>query len=905
MKIPLWTSARFNVGVLTLLPFLLHLPFLLGMLSVDPLAYFGRAGSMASPLVAGVPWLDPNIGFQAQALGKLAADQWLSGHIPWWNSYNGVGLPLAAEAQPGVFFLPFVLLYHFRLGGLWATTLLQIAAGLGTYGFLRKQKLGAFAACVGGVLFELNGTFAYHGAPINAPTAFLPLLLLAIEHLHSRIQENRRGGWLWIPPVIALSLYSGFPETAYINGLLAIVWVLSQLPALEARQRRIYVGRLTFGVLLGLACSLPLVVPFGEMLGLSYIGKHVAVFAHGSVPVASVAQSLMPWVYGPYYSYPDPNKVIDYGSAGGYMTAVQVFFALLGLRFAPRRVAVVLAGWLLLCLAKTFDIRPISDLANLIPLVGLSDFFRYSCPSWEFVGAVLCAYTLDTRCSHKSLSRTSIALALVVVLTAALVGLYWVRNVLGDIFEHGVAPWTTKWALAWLAMSLAATLAMLCLRKYPVASAKWAGGILVVDAVLAFSMPLALSSSYPSKPDMSGIAYLQAHIALQRVYGLGPLAPNYGAYFGIAQINHNYLPVPHAWVSFVRDHLDPYGDAENFIGIDYPQNRPVSIAGVLRENITEYEKIGVRYVLAEPGNSPFVDSVSTPVVQGKRHTALPLGDGSGIFVHMEFPNRMRGHAIFQIAVEIGNYRNTADGSLAVQVCSSNHTCAEGKRTLTQSVDNNRLVIPLDRQLHIDSLSSDAFVMIRISQVGATHPVALWMSDVSPKDGVSVSTNGIPNELAGMSPDLAVDFAPAENSAPRLVYQGSGMDIYELPSPAKYFEVTQGDCRLNPESREIVDVDCSSPATLLRREAYYPGWHAKIDGKSTSVYLSGELFQGVSIPSGVHRIRFGYRPSHYGLIVMGFALGMLTWLGGAWGECTLACTSRRSRRSRERRIEEGI
>jgi hypothetical protein len=347
--------------------------------------------------------------------------------------------------------------------------------------------------------------------------------------------------------------------------------------------------------------------------------------------------------------------------------------------------------------------------------------------------------------------------------------------------------------------------------------------------------------------------------------------------------------VPNAWVDFVRNHLDPYGDGENFIGVDYPQNRPASIAEVLRQNLAEYEKVGVRYVLAEPGSTPFLENLSTPNVQGKRHGAMPLGNGAAISVHMQLPDRMRGRSIYQIAILIGNYGNTADGSLAVQACTSSHACVDGKQVLTQSVDNSRLVIPLDRQLDIDSQSPDTSLTIRISQVGATHPVALWMSDVSSKEGVSVSTIGTPTDLAGTSPDLVVGFALAQNHSPRLVYRGSGMDIYELPEPASYFEANGSDCHLRPESREAVDVDCPAPATLLRREAYYPGWRATIDGKPVPVYLSGELFQSVAIPAGVHRISFGYRPSHYEWIWTGFALGMLTWLAGAWGDYRRART----------------
>ena len=121
-----------------------------------------------------------------------------------------------------------------------------------TYAVLRRLKLIHLAACTGAILFELNGTFAWHDSPISTPVAFLPLLLLAVEHLRIRIQERKPGGWLWIPPVLALSLYTGFPEMAYIDGLFVGLWALVHLPEFNARQKAIYLGKLSGSVLLGL-----------------------------------------------------------------------------------------------------------------------------------------------------------------------------------------------------------------------------------------------------------------------------------------------------------------------------------------------------------------------------------------------------------------------------------------------------------------------------------------------------------------------------------------------------------------------------------------------------------------------------------------------------------------------------
>jgi hypothetical protein len=187
----------------TVLPDLSPL-LLICMLPALPLLLAGLLGLSANPLLStsglaiglkggvlpGFPWIDPNSGTTTQALGRLAASGWLDGSMPWWNPFAGAGLPLAAEFQPAAFFLPFVLLLHFDGGVVLLRLALQITSGLFTYALLRQMRIGRFAACLGAVLYELNGVSL-------APR----LRVKAGETLHWRLSQL--GGkrdvvvWLW------------------------------------------------------------------------------------------------------------------------------------------------------------------------------------------------------------------------------------------------------------------------------------------------------------------------------------------------------------------------------------------------------------------------------------------------------------------------------------------------------------------------------------------------------------------------------------------------------------------------------------------------------------------------------------------------------------------------------------
>src|SRR5690349_17916458 len=84
-----------GLAALVVAPLLAKLPLLLGLLKADPLLLYGGLQSGLRPgWLPGYPpypTLDPNIAFTSHALGRRAALEVFSGHIPWWNHFEGVG----------------------------------------------------------------------------------------------------------------------------------------------------------------------------------------------------------------------------------------------------------------------------------------------------------------------------------------------------------------------------------------------------------------------------------------------------------------------------------------------------------------------------------------------------------------------------------------------------------------------------------------------------------------------------------------------------------------------------------------------------------------------------------------------------------------------------------------------
>jgi hypothetical protein len=122
---------------------------------------------------------------------------------------------------------------------------------------------------------------------------------------------------------------------------------------------------------------------------------------------------------------------------------------------------------------------------------------------------------------------------------------------------------------------------------------------LSLDAIVLFLIPR-LSEPRGVEYALGGIRYLQEHLGLQRFYTLGPIAPNYASYFGIASINHNDVPISVRWTDFIKEHLHAYLDSPSlFIGTQHYEKSLPSPEAELRRNLEWYQWVGVKYVVKD------------------------------------------------------------------------------------------------------------------------------------------------------------------------------------------------------------------------------------------------------------------------------------------------------------------
>jgi hypothetical protein len=101
------------------------------------------------------------------------------------------------------------------------------------------------------------------------------------------------------------------------------------------------------------------------------------------------------------------------------------------------------------------------------------------------------------------------------------------------------------------------------------------------------------------------------------------------------------------------------------------------------------------------------------------NTPLPLYNNQKLQIVL--PNGLLEGTINAISILQGNYNNSADGLLKVEVC-NNSKCSQGERSIPQSTDNSFFAIPLKTPLDI----TKGQINIDVQHINSTKPEAIWI-----------------------------------------------------------------------------------------------------------------------------------------------------------------------------------
>jgi hypothetical protein len=114
--------------------------------------------------------------------------------------------------------------------------------------------------------------------------------------------------------------------------------------------------------------------------------------------------------------------------------------------------------------------------------------------------------------------------------------------------------------------------------------------------------------------------------------------------------------------------------------------------------------------------------------------------------------------------------------------------------------------------------------------------------------------------------------PSEGGALRLVFRSPTTWIYRLSRAAPFMSASG--CQVSAVRIDSARVSCSRPATLVRRETWFAGWSARIDGRARPIRRVDGLFQAVHLPAGSTRVTFHFTPPGMRWALLGLLAGLL-------------------------------
>ena len=580
--------------------------YLTGFSLINPISWTAGVSHILCHVSCGRPAIDPNTGYITQPLGHLAAQDLLHGHLPFWNYFEGLGAPLLGEMQSAAL-LPLTLLFALPSGLLWFHMSLELIAGISTYFLARRLTVPVIFATVAGLLFALNGTFAWLGNAVLNPVAFLPMLVLGIEMIYDAAAKGGvRKGWYVAAFAFALSLYAGFPEVAYLDGLFCLGWAIVRFFSLERSVRIVAVRRIGLAGVVGGVLALPVLVPFYDYLKVAYVGPHsggAESLIH--LPIHATSMFIDPYIYGGIFS--NPNTYSDWGGIGGYFGVSVIALAILGLFGAQHRsLRIFLGVWAFLGTLSMFNLVYIHQILNVIPEVKNAALSRYLMPSCELaviVLAVLGLWDFATNARAKRLFNLTNLAALLLLIWAALEA---------SSLNNGVVQSHKALLLLMVlhALPFVAVVALVVLGFF--AKKQWAAAlvavVLVAEALTWFIVPTTEAAKQISV-DTAPISFLQANQGEYRFLDFAILNANWASEYGLNSLSAIDLPFPKKFNDYIETQLFPgLTPPEQFV-IHGGMTGIILQESELAHHFQAYEDASVKYLLI-PTSVPLLPSLT-------------------------------------------------------------------------------------------------------------------------------------------------------------------------------------------------------------------------------------------------------------------------------------------------------
>ncbi len=223
----------------------------------------------------------------------------LTGSLPLWNPYQGLGEPYAAQGEGSPYALPAILR---AIAPPWAGNLITFAmfllASLATLIVARLLRLSLAAQAFAASSMFLSTSLTFHIARYNIAdqNTFIPVQLAAVIWAAKR---RSRAGYVLLALITSLTLVAGFVQTAIatvaLAGALGCILVAATNETVQPRLRT--VAMLFASISVGTALAAPFLFPIAELAAIGF-HKNIISVVNYTPPIANLIAFHFPALLG-------------------------------------------------------------------------------------------------------------------------------------------------------------------------------------------------------------------------------------------------------------------------------------------------------------------------------------------------------------------------------------------------------------------------------------------------------------------------------------------------------------------------------------------------------------------------------------------------------------------------------
>ncbi len=353
------------------------------------------------------------------------------GHLPLWNPYSVLGMPLAFNWESAPLSLPVLVGYLFpvRLAYTAQVVVTLIIAGSGVYVLGKVLRLGTLACMMAATVFELSGPFiALLGWPESSVMAWGGWVFAAV--LLVLRGEKRAPAIVLLAVVTAFAIYAGDPEGLVLLALSAAVFALAMLllrvPALGGSGPILRPATdLGLSALAGTALAAPLILPGLQLAK----GSNRTVVGPTLLPKALPPKELVNLIFQGFYGLPLLHDQIfglsPYEGTSAYVGVLALVLAGTALVLRWRRPEVRSFGLVALVMGILAFVPPLASLMdNSVARI----YWVFAIMPLALAFSVLSGVGMDLLVRHYNEQRVRRALGLGFAVMAVVLGIIWIAD---------------------------------------------------------------------------------------------------------------------------------------------------------------------------------------------------------------------------------------------------------------------------------------------------------------------------------------------------------------------------------------------------------------------------------------------------------------------------------------------